>query len=159
MILLIIIGDVFSQKVIEKQPYDYIRTIRFAGIGGCFIVPTTRTWFDLILPRIVPIESNKTSLAIKRVLVDGFIGYVPIISTLYVTLNMIASNEIPLDKVKEKVKNEQLEIMAYGWLFWAPANFINFRFLPSHLHVPYIQLAALFWNTFLSYKSHDNLHN
>lgn len=154
------VGDVIAQKVVEKQPeWDQLRTLRFASIAFFIITPCTRTWVDVILPKLVPIKPTQkvtTKIALKKVGCDMFV-FGPVITTLFVGLNMYFSGEIEKDKIIEKMKKEQGGIIQKAWCWWGPNQFINFRFVPAHLQASYIQIAALVWNTFLSWVSHHNM--
>lgn len=156
------IGDIIAQKIVEQQPrWDPNRTARFAGIALCIITPCTRTWVDVILPKIVPIKPGQkvtTVIALKKVGCDMFI-FGPVITTMFVGLNMFFSGEIERNKIFDKMCKDQPGIIAKAWCWWAPNQFLNFRFVPAHLQASYIQIAALVWNTFLSWVSHHNLKN
>lgn len=43
-------------------------------------------------------------------------------------------------------------------LFWPPAQFVNFYYLPSEYRVVYINLATMVFNVFLSYMKHYDQH-
>lgn len=154
------VGDTIAQKVVEKNAkWDYARTARFAGIAFFIITPCTRTWVDVILPKLVPIKPGQkvtTKLALKKVGCDMFI-FGPIITTMFVSLNMYFSGEVKTSQIYGRVREIQPEIISKAWCWWGPNQFINFKFVPAHLQASYIQIAALVWNTFLSWVSHRSL--
>jgi len=156
------IGDCISQKLVEnKKQWDPSRTARFAGIAFFVITPCTRTWVDVILPKLIPVKQNQkatTKLALKKVGLDMLV-FGPVITTMFVGLNMYFSGEIEKDKMFDKMVKEQPGIIAKAWCWWAPNQFLNFRFVPIAFAASYIQIAALVWNTFLSWVSHNNLKN
>jgi len=163
--ILVGLGDGIAQGVIEKSNHwDHERTLRFAGIAFFVITPMTRTWVDLILPKLVPpiaknaSKNSSTVIAVKKVVLDMLI-FGPPVSTTMVGLNMYLSMKPDWSVFVDKMCNEQPGIIASAWCYWGPMQFINFRFIPPHLQASYIQVAALFWNTYLSYRAHQNIHS
>lgn len=150
-------GDIMAQNFIEKTPvWDKSRTMRFAGIALFVITPLTRSWVDLMLPKLVPNAARTTQFALKKLAYDLTL-FVTFGQTLLVGLNMSLSGEVTTNEFMKKMQSEQPEIIKYAWCYWGPLQFVNFKWVPVHLQASYIQVIALFWNTFLSWKAHDNL--
>jgi len=158
--VLVGIGDVISQKLIEHKPtWDRTRTLRFAGIAFFVITPCTRTWVDIILPKMFKETKNQKAsnkLALKKMLADILL-YGPIVTTLQVGLNMYLSGEVSKDQFIPKMKREQPSVIACDWIWWGPMQYVNFRYMPLHLQASYIQVASVAWYIFLSWLAHYNL--
>lgn len=155
--ILVGVGDILAQLAIEKQNWDRQRTLRFAGIAFLVVTPMTRTWVDVILPKLAPVSGNISfGLAMKKLLLD-MVLFGPVVSSAMVGLNMWFSGHVSKSEFVEKMKSEQPGIIKTAWGYWGPVQFVNFRFVPMHLQASFIQVMALFWNTFLSWKAHDNL--
>jgi len=155
--ILVGIGDVISQKLIEKkQILDTTRTLRFAGIAFFVITPCTRTWVDIILPKMFKEKKATTKLALKKMLADILL-YGPIVTTLQVGLNMYLSGEVTKEQFLPKMIKEQPSVIFCDWIWWGPMQFINFRYIPLHLQASYIQVASVAWYIFLSWLAHYNL--
>ena len=55
--ILVGVGDFLAQTLVEGRTfkdntYDKLRTLRFASCAFFVITPMTRTWVDLILPKV-----------------------------------------------------------------------------------------------------------
>jgi len=158
--LLVGFGDVVSQKFIESRTdWDKTRTLRFAGIAFFVITPCTRTWVDVILPKMFPTTHGarvSNRLAIKKMLADILL-YGPIVTSLQVGLNMYLSGEVAPDEFWPKMASEQPSVIACDWIWWGPMQYVNFRYVPLHLQASYIQVASVAWYIFLSWLAHHNL--
>ncbi|RXG61289.1 Protein Mpv17 [Armadillidium vulgare] len=87
-------GDLISQTIIEKknlQHIEWIRPVRFFGMGFFFVAPCLRTWF-------------------------GF-----------------------LDRNIKTI--------------WPAVQVINFSYVPLRNQVLVVQIVALFWNTYIAWKT------
>ena len=63
--------DSIAQLGIERcERFDWRRTARFAGIAFFIVTPITRTWIDIILPKLVPSNAATTQVALKKVGLD-----------------------------------------------------------------------------------------
>jgi len=159
-------GDLNAQLFIEKsfqnpdqtpKQYDISRTIRLMCLGGFFLAPVQRFWIDLILPKIGG-SGSKSTIALKKSLYDSFI-FGSIMNSCYVGLNMYLSNEIPKDKIVDKMKREQFVIVVSGWSYWIPVQIINYRLVPILYQMNVTQVMAVIWHSFLSWKAHQNIKN
>jgi len=63
-------------------------------------------------------------------------------------LNGQSANNIQTD-----IKNDYVDIMIRNYQLWPAAQLINFGLVPLQHRVLFAQCIAMFWNTYLSYKT------
>lgn len=168
-------GDFLAQKFIENKTlgpdgtYNIRRTIRFSLIALLMVTPSTRYWVDVILPKFI---NNKNSaslnkIAIKKAVADTFLFAPYILSLIFFSNSYFEKydykensklrkqKEPNVNKILENLKDKVPLIIINSWCWWPWHQFINFRFVPFIWQASYIQVIALFWNTFLSWKLHQ----
>lgn len=153
------LGDSAAQLLFERKEFDYHRNVRFMLIGTFITAPMNILWVDKIQPKILPMSKrNINVLAMKRVAL-GCLVYAPLIVTTVVGTNMFLSGKVAKEQILPKLAKEQPRTIVSSWIFWAPAQFINYRFVPAHWQIFYMQNASMIWTCFLSWLAHKNLDN
>ena len=66
---------------------------------------------------------------------------------------MVGSNGGTLQDVKNKFRNDFVDIMKMNATVWPAAMAVNFRFVPVHFQVLYINFVVMGWSAFLSWKT------
>ena len=56
------------------------------------------------------------------------------------------------------MKNDWITVTMNNWSLWAPANSINFTFIPGPYQVLFANFTGVLWNCYISWKSHHNAH-
>ena len=152
--VIVAIGDVIAQKFIEEaKELDYIRLLRMSSTGLLLVGPTLHVWYGTLFKYI---KTPGFSGAIMRMLPDQFI-FAPIFIAVFSTF--LFTLEGRLDELKQHLNDTMFDSMVVNWKIWIPAQIINFRFIPLHLQVLYVNFVALIWNTYLSYISHLKAHH
>ena len=64
-----------------------------------------------------------------------------------------------LEYALEEVKLKLLPTVINGWKFWPIVQIINFRFVPIHLQVVWVNFMGVFWSAYLSYIKNHNSHH
>uniref|UniRef100_A0A914YBW3 Mitochondrial inner membrane protein Mpv17 n=1 Tax=Panagrolaimus superbus TaxID=310955 RepID=A0A914YBW3_9BILA len=147
-------GDVICQTFIEKRDlknYDGWRTARFFGLTCFYISPILNRWFH-VLERI---KGNARYLPLKKVAIDQ-ICFAPFFSAS-VIYNLRLLEGFGIKESWNKLVTDYLEIYKHSILFWPFVQLINFYCMPLNFRVIFVQLAALIWNTFLSFKTQTKL--
>jgi protein Mpv17 len=147
-------GDVIAQTLIEKRGrknYDPWRTARFFGLTFFYISPILNRWFA-VLERV---KGNPKTLALKRVAIDQ-IFFAPFFSAS-VIYNLRLLEGYGIKESWNKLLADYWGIYQHSMKFWPCVQIFNFYFLPLNFRVVFVQIAALFWNTFLSYKTQTKL--
>ncbi|XP_027225233.1 protein Mpv17 isoform X1 [Penaeus vannamei] len=148
-------GDVISQFVIEKKStsqYEWQRTARFIGLGTFFVGPTLKVWYGILDRRI---GSGSTVRALKKVAFDQGI-FAPCFLGSFLTVLGVTQGNSP-QKIKEEIKNNYVDIILTNWTVWPAVQICNFAFIPLQHQVLIVQIFALFWNTYLAWKTNTGV--
>eukprot|EP01112_Ceratiomyxa_fruticulosa_P010589 TRINITY_DN2811_c0_g1_i1.p1 TRINITY_DN2811_c0_g1~~TRINITY_DN2811_c0_g1_i1.p1 ORF type:complete len:217 (-),score=47.88 TRINITY_DN2811_c0_g1_i1:122-772(-) len=149
MTTLMAAGDVMAQKIENRQtnkPVDFVRTLRFAGVGFCFSGPLLHLWYKALEKYVG--GGNSTSSVVKKILLDqlvftppSFMGFVAVLGTL--------EGKKP-EQIVNKIQQDMWNVLKVNWIIWPAAQYINFRFVPVDLRVLFVGAISLGWNSFLS---------
>lgn len=58
-----------------------------------------------------------------------------------------------MDVIKKNIETNYLDILTVNYTIWPFAQAINFSVVPLRFQVLFAQTIALFWNTYLSWKT------
>ncbi|KAL9940185.1 hypothetical protein V8E36_000890 [Tilletia maclaganii] len=143
-------GDVIAQQVVEKRgsKHDLWRTGRLAFYGGVIFSPILIQWFK-VLERI-QFKSRAATIGAK-VAADQFIAAPNIVLLFFSTTTLMAGGSV--EDVKAKVRESWWPTLTMSWLVWIPVQTINMGFVPLGQRFLFVNIVALFWNTFLSVMS------
>lgn len=88
---------------------------------------------------------------VQKVCVDQFV-FAPFF--LAALLSVIGySQHQDIDKVKDKMKNEYVDILKSNYAVWPWVQLINFRFVPLNYQVLLTQSVAVLWNIYFSWRT------
>lgn len=144
-------GDLLTQTVIDKRKtfkeINWVRTGQFAGIGFFFVGPLLRFWF-IRLDKIVSKNQSVLKRTSKKVFLDQIVVDPPFLVVFTVILSAIQGmNTI---QIKERLKNEFVDVLKTNLMIWPAAQFINFALIPLRYQVIFVEFIAIFWNAYLS---------
>jgi len=148
-------GDIVAQKIIEeKKGWDVSRTMRFCFIGAAFFGPSCTYWYRY-LDRIVPqMRVPKKFHGLVKTGLDQAI-FAP--SVLFGFLNIVSSLKGECLAVRaHDIKTNYLPILANNYKFWPMIQVVNFYFVPLQHRLMVVNVAALCWNTYLSWQTNDS---
>ncbi|XP_034943333.1 protein Mpv17 [Chelonus insularis] len=148
---LMAIGDQMAQNVVEKRKFkdlDFIRTAQFYAIGFCIGGPATRTWYG-ILDKYIGSKGN--TVVLKKVACDQLLFAPTFIVILLSSIGLMQGNNI--DGVKRKISNEYEDILINNYKIWPLVQLINFKLVPLQYQVLVVQSIAIFWNTYISFRT------
>ncbi|KHN85989.1 Mpv17-like protein [Toxocara canis] len=143
-------GDGISQKLVEKRrwdEYDPARAARFLTITGAYIAPVLVCWFR-ILERVT---GNPKTVPLKRLFIDQTIMAPPFNATILFNLRLL-EGETPTQSYRS-LKRDFLSVWIPSLMYWPFVQMANFYVVPLNYRVIVVQVAALLWNTFLSYRT------
>ena len=63
------------------------------------------------------------------------------------------NNKCTKEAVKAKMDNDYMDVLRVNWYLWPGVQLVNFYAVPVEYRILVVQVVALFWNTFLSYKA------
>jgi protein Mpv17 len=145
------IGDITTQTIsLEKgSEIDVNRVAKFALTGSLLHGPYFLYGFRLL-------DSKFPGASLKRALSKALLGQVflfpPFVSLLLTFTYLLEGSN--METVRQEFKDKFININVNGLLVWPIANVINFRYIPSHYRVLYVNLIGLGWNTYLSFATH-----
>ena len=150
------LGDVLCQNLVNRlsehqRNFDAKRAAIFTVLGGGLISPMLHVWYKLLgalLPGVAP-------LTIAKRLVLDQLGFAPTFLPVFLSLVMALEGQAEL--IPDKLRADWWPVTKANWGVWVPAQFINFRFVPSSMQVLFSNVVGLLWNAYLSYVSHSGV--
>lgn len=145
---LYVVGDLINQNWVSAGNYpvwNSQQTMRFGLTGALLHGPYFLLGFRQ-LDRIFPNKTVGHALAKTAM---GQIFIFPPFVALFLSFTALLERQSSSDYLSSRF----WAINRSGILVWPAANFINFRFVPSHLRIAYINLIGIGWNTYLSWAS------
>ncbi|KAL1139712.1 hypothetical protein AAG570_006690 [Ranatra chinensis] len=154
------LGDVICQTMIEKRQFDWMRLARFSAMGAVLgpVIQVIYTVMERkIGTKVTPINTvKKVSIAIrfiKNVAVDQLLCSPVLLATFMTCIGLMEGRS--LAEVKEKLRASYLDILIANYKVWPLVQMVNFAFMPLNYRVLFLQGVAVGWNTFLSWKMHQ----
>ncbi|KAE8269381.1 hypothetical protein A4X09_0g2946 [Tilletia walkeri] len=140
-------GDVIAQQVIEKRgsKHDILRTSRLAIYGGVIFSPILIQWFKAL--EKIKFQSRAATIATK-VAADQFIAAPNVVALFFASTTLMAGGSF--DDVKQKLRESWWSTVKMNWAVWIPVQSVNMAFVPVDQRLLFVNVVALFWNTFLS---------
>ncbi|KAI6209565.1 Mpv17-like protein [Aphelenchoides besseyi] len=138
-----ILGDATCQFLVDRRSlpdYDPIRGLRFFVLPTFYIAPILSQWFK-VLDRI---PGNTRFSPLKRVMVDQIFFAPPFSASIIFNLHLLQGYSI--SQSWDKLQEHFFDIYKRSILYWP---FI----VPLRYRVIVVQMAALVWNAFLSFKT------
>jgi len=150
--LLMCVGDLISQKFVENKDarsIDLYRTARFGLVGFIVVGPVLRTWYGFLERRIV--MKTPAMTAVAKMATDQLI-FAPIFLFNFMGL-MGVLNGLNSRQIETDLRNNYGDVMLRNYQLWPAAQLINFGLVPLQHRVLFAQCVAVFWNTYLSFKT------
>ena len=162
-------GDAISQFAIErKDRFEASRVIRFSVIGCFFVAPTIRVWYLTLERWFGAGVTVKTTLAkvgtdqlafapIFTAAIIGVIGSSQSVTNSILTpqrdKTAVQVLKTDMAMVRQKLRAEYVDIVLNGWKLWPAAQLVNFYLVPFLVRPLVVSVVALFWNTYLAWKT------
>lgn len=142
-----------SMNVINHYNYDWCRTLRSIIYGSLIFSFIGDKWYKVLNYKIrLPQSSvNSWNNRFLRVGVDQ-IFFAPVSLPFYFTCMTILEGN-PIQIAKLKIREQWWVTLRTNWLIWPIVQTINFSFVPLPYQLLTVNVVAIFWNTFLSYKN------
>ncbi|XP_013166936.1 PREDICTED: protein Mpv17 [Papilio xuthus] len=144
-------GDYISQTLVEKKSMkniDLVRTLRFSSIGFFAGGPALRAWYGFLNKYI---GSKGKTVALKKVFVDQAVFAPSFLLFILVTLGVMQGK--PLELIEKDIQTNYLDILKTNYYVWPFIQIVNFYYIPLQYQVLIVQTVALFWNTYLAWKT------
>ncbi|XP_050728735.1 protein Mpv17-like [Eriocheir sinensis] len=147
-------GDVTSQMLIERKTfreYEWQRTARFFALGTFLVAPILSRWYGFLDQKL---GSRKRISAFKKVALDQGIFAPSFLGVFMCVLG--GSQGHSMAQIEQEIKTNYKDILLVNWSVWPAVQIINFSFIPLHHQVLVVQVFALFWNTYLAWKTNKS---
>uniref|UniRef100_A0A3B3VC94 Mitochondrial inner membrane protein Mpv17 n=2 Tax=Poecilia latipinna TaxID=48699 RepID=A0A3B3VC94_9TELE len=145
------VGDVISQQLIERRGlahHNVGRTARMMSIGFFFVGPVIGSWYK-VLDRIV-VGASKSD-AMKKMLVDQ-LCFAPCFLGTFLCISG-ALNGLTVEENITKLKRDYTDALISNYYLWPPVQIANFYFVPLHHRLAVVQIVAVAWNSYLTWKA------
>ncbi|KAF7265227.1 hypothetical protein GWI33_021336 [Rhynchophorus ferrugineus] len=147
-------GDCLAQLAIEKRTfkqYDFRRTAEFAFLGGVLVGPAVSAWYILLQRQFGHERNLRTTLC--KMCCDQLL-FAPMFLVVFITSLELIHDSKP-GHIKQAFKNTYMDILLTNWKVWPAVQMVNFYVIPLQYQVLFVQAVAVFWNTYLSWKTQN----
>ncbi|KAI1897562.1 hypothetical protein AGOR_G00084540 [Albula goreensis] len=145
------VGDVISQQVIERRGpanHNLQRTAKMMSIGFFFVGPVIGGWYK-VLDTLV--TGGTKGAALKKMLFDQ-VAFAPCFLGTFLVISG-ALNGLTVDENIAKLKRDYTDALISNYYLWPPVQIANFYFIPLHHRLAVVQIVAVVWNSYLSWKA------
>ncbi|KAK8061552.1 sym-1 [Apiospora phragmitis] len=140
-------GDITAQQLVDKKGidgHDFARTGRMALYGGAVFGPAATTWFGF-LQRNVTVRGSPNATIAARVACDQLL-FAPTFIGLFLSSMAVMEGGSPQDKLEKSYK----PALQANYMVWPFVQLVNFKFVPLHHRVLFVNIISIGWNCFLS---------
>lgn len=110
-----------------------------------------RTWYGILNKYV---GSQGPTAALKKVALDQFVFAPIFISVLLVTINGMQGQT--MDENINNLKRDYPDVLVNNYKLWPWVQLANFYIVPLNYQVLIVQTVAIFWNTYISWKTNVN---
>lgn len=145
------VGDVISQQLIERRGlanHSVRRTAKMMSIGFLFVGPVIGGWYR-VLDRLVVGETK--SAALKKMALDQ-VAFAPCFLGVFLGISGTL-NGLTMEQNVAKLKRDYTDALVANYYLWPPVQIANFYFVPLHHRLAVVQIVAVIWNSYLSWKA------
>nr|XP_057947687.1 protein Mpv17 isoform X2 [Doryrhamphus excisus]XP_057947695.1 protein Mpv17 isoform X2 [Doryrhamphus excisus]XP_057947703.1 protein Mpv17 isoform X2 [Doryrhamphus excisus] len=145
------IGDVISQQLIERRGpagHNVRRTAKMMGIGFFFVGPVIGSWYK-VLDRLV--VGGSKGAALKKMMVDQ-LCFSPCFLGAFLALSGVL-NGLTVEDNMAKLRRDYTDALISNYYLWPPVQIANFYFVPLHYRLAVVQVVAVAWNSYLTWKA------
>ena len=153
--VLTLFGDFTAQALLNPsdQAWSMPRMLVFGFLGTVFIGPVLHVWYGGVhgFGRVALTSLPKSSRRITAltVMADQLI-FAPIFLTTYLTCYTYCMARV--DEVMPKVRMLYGEVLFMNYVYWVPVQWVNFAYIIPRYNVLFSNVAAIAWNSYLSWK-------
>ena len=117
------------------------------------VAPILRCWY-LTLDKVL--KGNTARVAIQKMILDQTLFAPLFIGNFLVVADVLEGKSFK--QIKGKLKSSYYQTVKTNWCIWPPVQIANFYYVPLEHRVLFSNLAALIWNTYLSWAvNHETL--
>ncbi|XP_023968769.2 protein Mpv17 isoform X2 [Chrysemys picta bellii] len=145
------VGDVISQQLVERRGlrgHSSRRTLKMMAIGFCFVGPVVGGWYQL-LDRLIP--GNTRMVVLKKMALDQ-VGFAPCFLGCFLAIAG-ALNGLSAEESWAKIRRDYPDALLTNYYLWPAVQIANFYFIPLNHRLAVVQVVAVVWNSYLSWKA------
>jgi len=130
---------------------DPKRTARMASFGGILDAPILHFWYHQLDRRI---PATTTVAVAQKLFLDQTICAPVVYAMFFPWLGMLMGHS--REKITERIKKDFVSTYVMDCAIWVPANWINFKYVPSSYRVGYVGMVSFVWAVYLAFVGgHD----
>lgn len=146
-------GEAVPDYLAPAKRYDFPRTARALIYGSLIFSFIGNKWYKILRYK-VKFRGKPNSdwpNRLLRVSIDQLF-FAPISLPFYFGC-MTAMEGHSVDVARRKIKQQWWPTLKTNWTVWPIFQTINFSFVPLQHQLLAVNVVAIFWNTYLSYKN------
>eukprot|EP01031_Cornospumella_fuschlensis_P036989 gene36989-44875_t len=160
------LGDILIQLVNHRVRgagglvFDIRRLLVFMIVAGIYMAPATHWWFNFLDRMPVLREKSRWLKSLIMIAVDQTAGALIITSGFFFAFELVnrlappTTSPLTIFSLLEAgwVANKRnlWPSLVANWYCWPAINLLNFQYVPVQYRVLFANVAAVFWNMFLS---------
>jgi hypothetical protein len=148
-------ADVLVQTSLEQRSVaqlDLHRTAAFTLFGAGWVGCGQYVLFCKVFEALVP--SATAAASVGKMALDQFLHVPLLYFPIYFSVDAWIQGKVAAGEgfahVQHKFDTELFELLKVNWSIWVPASFVGFRFMPTHLRIPYVSCVSFCWNCIFS---------
>lgn len=110
--------------------------------------PALRVWYGLLNNHI---GSDGKAVALKKVFVDQVVFAPAFLLLILTAVGTLQGKN--WENIEKDVEANYLDVLKTNYYVWPWVQLVNFYYIPLQYQVLVVQSVALFWNTYLSWKT------
>ncbi|XP_007241597.1 protein Mpv17 isoform X1 [Astyanax mexicanus] len=145
------VGDVISQQLIERRGLSnhcVKRTAKMMSIGFFFVGPVVGGWYK-VLDQLI--TGGTKQAALKKMLVDQ-VCFAPCFLATFLGISGTL-NGLTVEENVAKLQRDYVDALISNYYLWPAVQIANFYFIPLHHRLAVVQVVAVVWNSYLSWKA------
>ncbi|SCV04897.1 LANO_0G13828g1_1 [Lachancea nothofagi CBS 11611] len=139
----------------DSRGYDIARTVRAITYGSLIFSFIGDKWFKTLNGKVkfANKPANHWSNLLLRVGTDQLL-FAPACIPFYFGVLTLMEGE-SLQKADQKIRAVWWDILKTNWMVWPAFQLVNFSLVPLQHRLLAVNMLAIFWNTFLSFRNSE----
>uniref|UniRef100_A0A4W5PDI1 Mitochondrial inner membrane protein Mpv17 n=1 Tax=Hucho hucho TaxID=62062 RepID=A0A4W5PDI1_9TELE len=127
--------------------HNVTRTAKMMNIGFFFVGPVLGGWYK-VLGKLV--TGGTKSASMNKMLV----GFAPCFLSAFLGISRTL-NGLTVEENVAKLKRDYTDALISNYYLNSPFQIANFYFIPLHHRLAVVQIVAVAWNSYLSWKANN----
>jgi hypothetical protein len=147
------LGEVLGAYVksrVHKRKFrvEGSRLLLFAGFGSIITGPLLHFWYILLEGIMHKMNLTGRGKVIAKVLFDRILWSPPF--TVLTLCYLQYFQTFSVHETAVQLRRNYFAVLVMSQKTWFPAQLVNFELVPQEFQVLFVNLVAVFWNTYLS---------